>query len=335
MDKYLGTLVLLVLAVGLTVGGALPIQILYASSGSMEPVISEGDLYFVVESSDIQESDIVAFDSSQYDEYVTHRVVDETDEGYITRGDANPSTDQAAGHPPISDRMLIGEVVEVGGAPLTIPGVGPTIAALKPYKLPLLLGLIGLLFVPELWRLPGERTRPSRRIVRVGDVLHPLIAVALVVCVFMVFWGASVHDVTYVATTGSATAPQTVPVGEATVKTLELDTYVPPLTTTVVEARGVEILDRTVRGSVVELTVRVPAQATPGPIYSSVSVHAYPSTLPEGWLVTLDGVHWLVAALGSMIPIFVPVFGLYAALVVPDAPLRWPRNRWLRSMGGK
>ena len=335
MTKHIGILLVVVLAVILMVGGALPMQILYASSGSMEPVISEGDLYVVIESSDVKQNDIIAFESQRFDEYVTHRVVDVTDEGYVTKGDANPSTDQAAEHPPVTDRMLIGEVVEVGGAPVTVPGIGPVISILQDFRLVLILGLMAFLVVPELWNPRGDRARPTRRIVRARDVLHPVIVVAVVACILLIFWGASAHDVTYVATTGSATAPHTVPVGESTVETLELDTFVPPLTTTIVDAKGVEILDRTVRGSVVELTVRVPAKPEPGPIHSSVSVNAYPSTLPTEWLKSLDEIHWLLATGGSMVPIFVPVFGLYFVLVAPDAPLRWPRNRWLRSVGGK
>ncbi|EMA33864.1 S24/S26 family peptidase [Halobiforma nitratireducens] len=41
----------------------------------------------------------------------THRVVDETDAGLITQGDANARTDQEMGAEPITDETLLGVVV--------------------------------------------------------------------------------------------------------------------------------------------------------------------------------------------------------------------------------
>jgi len=42
---------------------------------------------------------------------VHHRVVGETARGYVTKGDAVPTTDQALGAPPVTDAALVGVVV--------------------------------------------------------------------------------------------------------------------------------------------------------------------------------------------------------------------------------
>ena len=331
MNPRTGILIVIGLAVIAMIGGVLPVQILYASSGSMEPVISEGDLYVVVDAGDVQPGDIIAFESDYYNEYVTHRVVEQTDEGYLTQGDANPSTDQEGGHPPVSERSVVGEVVTVAGAPITIGGVGPVIGVLQSYRIAILLGIVAIVFLPELLSTRGMPDRPARRVTRVGGVLHPLFLIAVVGGFFVIYWGSSSHDLTYVATAGQATAAHTVPVGESVVRELTLETYVPPLTTTVVDADGVRVIERSVHGSTAALTVQVPARTTTGPIRAHFAVNAYPATLPRSVLTALDEIHWLVAAAGSMLPIFGPVFGLYFLYVDPDVPLRWPRNRWVRS----
>ncbi len=318
----------------LVAGAVLPVQILYASSGSMAPTINEGDLYVVVETDDVRVGDVIAFESAQYEQDVTHRVVDRTAGGYITQGDANPSTDQAGGHPPVQEAQIIGEVVTVGGAPIVIPGVGPAVGFLQSHRLMVILAVAGFVFLPELWGGRGE-DRPTRRVLTAGTILHPLIVVAVLTSFLLVFWGASTHDVLFVATAGGATAPHAVPVGEAVVRTIEVETYVPPLTTVIVDAQGMDVLARSVTGSTIEMTVRLPAKDAIGPYDTRVAVNAYPATLPQGILETLDEFHWVVAAAGSLLPIFLPVIGVYLYATDPRAPIRWPRSRWLRSLGGK
>lgn len=61
-------------------------------SGSMEPVIHTGSMVFIdKEYEKAKERDIIAFEKGGMT--VTHRVVKVTDEGYVTKGDANESED--------------------------------------------------------------------------------------------------------------------------------------------------------------------------------------------------------------------------------------------------
>ena len=63
-------------------------------SGSMEPTIETGSIVFIDKSArfdEIREKDIIAFKLN--DTMVTHRVVEVTSQGLITKGDANSTND--------------------------------------------------------------------------------------------------------------------------------------------------------------------------------------------------------------------------------------------------
>lgn len=93
-------------------------------SGSMEPTFSAGDILVFREADSYSVGDIVIF--SQGDALVTHRIVDETSDGFVTRGDANNSNDiQALDEENIEGVMLcavpfIGQVFTFLRTPLGI-----------------------------------------------------------------------------------------------------------------------------------------------------------------------------------------------------------------------
>lgn len=62
-------------------------------SNSMSPTITTNDLIIVHLNEDIKEGDIITYEDG--DMFVTHRVIEVNDTGYITKGDANQSEDQA------------------------------------------------------------------------------------------------------------------------------------------------------------------------------------------------------------------------------------------------
>jgi signal peptidase I len=75
-----------------------PILLSYVATGSMEPTMDAGDGFVAVPSAVTgppSEGDVVVFDARELHDggLTTHRVVDETDEGDVTKGDANPFTD--------------------------------------------------------------------------------------------------------------------------------------------------------------------------------------------------------------------------------------------------
>ncbi|MDZ7687587.1 MAG: signal peptidase I [Halobacteriales archaeon] len=128
--SYVLTVVLLVLVLSLSLGYFLghPVLLSYAESGSMEPAIDEGDGFFLVPSqlSSVGVGDVVTFQAENVNggELTTHRVVAETDTGYITKGDDNPFTDQDTGEPAVTDAQIVGVVPTLGDSPVTVPMLG-------------------------------------------------------------------------------------------------------------------------------------------------------------------------------------------------------------------
>ena len=83
-------------------------------SGSMEPVLSPGDVVIVDSSGPVQNGDVITYRSPGDSVPTTHRVVGEVDGRYETKGDANEEADTGT----VAPEAIIGKVV------LTIPLIG-------------------------------------------------------------------------------------------------------------------------------------------------------------------------------------------------------------------
>ena len=322
----------LVLVAAVAAAVWLPVQPVYATSDSMAPAIGAGDLYFVVEGATVGPGDVVTYEATGPRGLVTHRVVGETTAGFVTKGDANPSTDQAAGFPAVDRSRVVGRVLEVGGRPVVVRGAGGLYAALAVRPSLLTFGSLLLAALLLFSRRPATPV-PDRQVVYAGDVLGPLFVGGLMVCLLFVLWGASTHDLVFVAAQGGATATHTVPVGEAATRTVAVETHHLPLTTVIVEAEGVAVVDRTPTPSGAELDVAVPALDRPGVYRASVAVATYPATLPRAVIERLHARHWLAAAMATVAPVYLPLSLLAIGLVDGRAPLRPPVVRWLRRVG--
>jgi signal peptidase len=81
----------------------------------------------------IEESDVVVFEAEEIQGggLTTHRVVGETEQGFITRGDANPFTDQDSDEPPVRRAQVVAVVWQPGGSILAIPSLGTAVEGLQ------------------------------------------------------------------------------------------------------------------------------------------------------------------------------------------------------------
>lgn len=101
----------------------------FVTTGSMEPTLDPGD-GFVALPTELTgtpgEGDVVVFESREVEGggLTTHRIVEETDRGYITRGDANPFTDQDGGEPPVQEAQVVAVAWQPGDDVLVIPFLG-------------------------------------------------------------------------------------------------------------------------------------------------------------------------------------------------------------------
>jgi signal peptidase len=100
----------------------------------MAPTMEPGDGFVAVPAQvagPVGEGDVVVFEAQELDGggLTTHRVVDETDRGYVTRGDANPFTDQAGGEPPVKEAQVVAVALQVNGGVVVVPNLGTAVEA--------------------------------------------------------------------------------------------------------------------------------------------------------------------------------------------------------------
>jgi signal peptidase len=121
----------LVAAVAIVLGAVVgqPVLVGFVETGSMEPTLDPGDGFVAVPSAiagDVERGDVIVFEAKrlQGGGLTTHRVVGETDAGYVTQGDANPSTDQAGLEPPVKDAQIVAQALQLNGHVVVIPSLG-------------------------------------------------------------------------------------------------------------------------------------------------------------------------------------------------------------------
>ncbi|WP_236035374.1 S26 family signal peptidase [Haloarcula rubra] len=106
-----------------------PVLLGYVTTGSMQPTLEPGDGFVAVPAEvagPVEEGDVVTFraEEIQGGGLTTHRVVGETERGYVTRGDNNPFTDQDGDEPPVTEAQIVAVAWRPGGEVLAVPGVG-------------------------------------------------------------------------------------------------------------------------------------------------------------------------------------------------------------------
>ena len=92
------------------------------TSGSMWPVLKEGDLVFikgVQEQSELQIGDIIVYRAGTTGGFTIHRIVAMKDSSITTKGDANFGEDA-----PVTFKDVVGKTVTIGGKPFRIPYLG-------------------------------------------------------------------------------------------------------------------------------------------------------------------------------------------------------------------
>lgn len=314
---------------------ASPVQVSYVYSDSMEPTIGQNDGYVVVPDGNVEQRDIVVFWSSEREEYVTHRVVGRTGAGLITQGDNNDVTDQSVGYSHVQREEIVGTVLTINGEPVTIPGLGVLVSLMSAHRL-VVLGAAGLLIAGSALYNSGTRhSRPGRSLVRVNDVMHPLLAAVLIAGVVFLLVGASSHELTYVAVDGAIGGPNTLTVGESTTETVLIHVPSAPFTYRMVSTDGMTITNRSENASTVTAQVYVPGPTERGAYTTSIHVYRYPTVLPEQTVRTLHAAHPALAASITVALLFAPFFVLYALVLDGQQPLRTSRSRRRTRLGGR
>ena len=325
-------LAIVLLLVGQLLGQ--PILLGYVATGSMEPTMNAGDGFVAIPSAvtgSVEEGDVVVFDARELHGggLTTHRVVGETSEGYVTKGDANPFTDQDGGEPHVTDGQIVAKAWQVNGEAVTIPHLGTAIMSVHDTvesAVGTIAPIIGLTTSPDsegigsllvavgvallgfgalVDRLgPGrrEKTRSRSR----ENVLAFWTTLGLVLLVFVTFATAAMvvpagtTEYEIVSTETPEDNPQVLAPGETGELTRTVDNagYLPIVVVHEARSNNVETDPpwQTVGiRSNAETTVSLTAPETTGEYTRHVGEHRYLAVLPPSLLVWLHGLHPLAA----------------------------------------
>lgn len=84
-----------------------PVPLVAVVSNSMEPKINVGDLLVVTGYGDYKLNDIVVYHKPSVGFDIVHRIINETSDGYVTKGDNNPYTDNWI----VKRKEILGKVI--------------------------------------------------------------------------------------------------------------------------------------------------------------------------------------------------------------------------------
>lgn len=361
LGRVLGTL-LLVAVVALLVGSLLgqPVLLGYVETGSMEPTLSPGDGFLAVPAplaGRLEAGDVVVFRPERLNggQLTTHRLVSETDAGYVTRGDANPFTDQTAGEPPIDRSQIVAEVVQVQGTVVPVPHLGTLVATAGtvsrvPDRLAGRLGLslgghggLLVLFVlvvgaGHLWdRLEASGVPTRDRVHERGrgvDLRWVAVAVAGLVVLgataaMVVPAGATEYS--FVSSSHDVPGSGVIGVGQTETSTYRLENpgVLPVVSLLHTDDEGVVLGEHRVTlapRSAVDVPVTLTAPDRTGYYRRFVVEHRYLAVLPVPVLTALHEVHPWLAVLAVDLVLGVP-FAVVGALLVGRERYRVRRRR--------
>jgi signal peptidase len=361
----IGTVLVVVLALVLLFGQFIgqPVLLGYVTTGSMEPALSPGDGFVAVPAAvagDPEPGDVVVFRAQEVQGggLTTHRVVDETPEGYVTKGDANPFTDQDGGEPPMTEDRIVAHALQVDGSVVAIPFLGDAVGGLQalvavPFSVfgagssGTVLVFAGIvLFVLAGALDEGRQTGRSRaraNVLRTWTVVLFVAVVLTSAATAGMVLPAGTHEVEFAVAEDGGEDPQVVAPGGTASVSYEIHNggAVPVLVLTDPVASGTTVEPtRAVLGfdQRTSVTVRMDAPRQEGTYTRPVRESRYLLVLPPGVLAALHRISPLLALLavdivvaGFVIAGSVAVFGTgYLRLRAgPDVPLSVrARRRW-------
>ena len=309
-----------------------PILLSFVTTESMEPTLESGDGFVALPpelAGDVDEGDVIVFSAEEVQGggLTTHRVVEETEDGYVTKGDANPFTDQDGGEPHVRDAEVVAVAAQPGGSVLTIPHLGTAVGAVqsvvqslqqslaRALGMPALLGTQGLAYLlfalsAVLYVVAGrfepperrERTRTRTRGTSPKLLLAGLTLVVVCGVTAAMVVPAETEEFGIISAEFESESPDVVKQGtsESYAYPVANDGVVPVVVILESDSENIETDPQrlTVEGGTVKnATVTITAPPETGTNQAFLSQHRYLHVLPAGVIQALHDVHpWLPIA---------------------------------------
>jgi len=326
--------------------------IVFVETGSMAPTLEPNDGFLAVPAviaDDPEVGDVILFQSQNLGggELTTHRVVDITEEGYITQGDANPFTDQDGDEPPVSEGQIRAVALTVGDGIVTIPGLGASVGAVRSVGtviqnvvlVPLGIdievttlstaAMIAGLVLFVYGTITGASDKRQRSRSRGGVFDNAVIVIAVLALVVVIPLNVSmllpsgVYQYEILSSEAPTDNEQIIPVGGESDVTYAMQNsgYLPVLVFLEPASDGVTVTDSQIyvpRRSTVETSITMQAPDQTGSYLRFVREYRYLVVLPPSLIASLHAIHPIVAV--GAINLFVGgiVVGLSVATVGTD-----------------
>ncbi len=295
----------------------------YVYSGSMKPLMQINDAFFIQPANTYAAGDIITYRPLNLQaELVTHRILANGSQGFVTKGDNNSYTDQSIGEPEVTADRIIGKAFMIFNRPIILPRLG-LIANFAEQNLgrsaTLLSGiLIALGFLNLAWGFlnPTHRkNRKSRRRLRLRDLYRivALAAVGLVLVTLLV--GSKTTQIRFLVTEKPGTRADQLPLGEPGELEITIENQGLLPVWSFIQGEGDWLIAREPLWigplSKATLRIQVPPQQKPGWQQVYIQSHAYPVLSPRWIMENLDRISPLLAMLATGLLVY-----LYLSLIL-------------------
>lgn len=367
----IGALVVLSSLAGVILGQ--PVGLTYVETGSMEPALSPNDGFIAIPSAltgPPEAGDVVVFDAEELHGggLVTHRVVGEQESGYITKGDANPVTDQDGAEPPVQDEQIKAKALQIGSFVVKIPLLGLAPQAIAGAQRALaatlgtraLLGTQGLAYLmigfgvvtyllAGLFEQGGTRSRSRRSRRSTGAVTPQKVVIVMTACMIVLLTlsmtvAGGQHEFQFVSSEVESESPGVIQQGTSKTTVYQVPSNGPLPIVAIIEpgSDSVNVSATTLYvpgSSERDLNVTIQAPPETGTYTESITEYRYLAFLPTGVLVSLHEIHpWApIVAIDALLGILLIAISLLLLGVDPirlsrregSIPLRVWLRRWL------
>jgi signal peptidase len=306
-----------------------PVLLAFVETGSMAPTLEPGDGFIAIPTAvagPVEVGDVVTFRAETLNggSITTHRVVGETSDGFITKGDANAVTDQDGAEPPVTRDRIVAKALQIGGTVVVIPSVGVLVTGVNgallafQQRLAILFGTRALLGTQGLAYLlfaigvlsyvvsavlaseePERQTRRDTGILDARLVTVGLTLLLVLILTLSMVVPAGAQTFSFVSSQSDAPGPSVIPTGES-----ENLTYIVPsngLIPTIVhlepQGEGINVTPQRLyirSGQRENATVTIHAPPETGSYERVLVEHRYIALLPGSVIDGLYEIHpWL------------------------------------------
>ncbi|RQG89169.1 S26 family signal peptidase [Natrarchaeobius halalkaliphilus] len=304
--------------------------IVFVETGSMEPTLEPNDGFIAIPAlfaGEIEEGDVVLFDAQELGggELTTHRVEEVTDEGYLTKGDANPFIDQDGDEPPVAEGQVRSVAVQMNGNMVVIPGLGASVTSItttvesvqdrvfSPFGIDppdigtfstgvLVLGLV--LYIVSTIRATGDkraRDRSEGSLLQNAVLIIVILTLVVIIPVnFSMLLPSGTYQYEIVSSTDPTSDEQVIGVGESSEVTyfMQNSGHLPVVTILEPASDGVDVPEGYTyvpRVSAENVSVTMHAPEETGVHFRFVREYRYLVVLPPSLIATLHAIHPVVA----------------------------------------